>query len=104
MHRRVTAGRSGLTLLFPALVAFGIATGAFAQSSRSSLADDHVERRIAGILNAFHEETGLPGATIGYVLPDGTGNSVSVGFADKDREIPMRDDHRLMAGSTGKTF
>ncbi len=104
MHRRITPGISRLKLLFLASMSLIISTGAFAQSTRSSLADDHVEQRIAGLLNAFHKETGLPGATIGYVLPDGTGNSVSVGFADKDREIPMRKDHRLMAGSTGKTF
>lgn len=104
MHRHIIAGRSSLWLLFLGSVSFSIATGTFAQSTRSSHTDDHVEQRIAGILNAFHKETGLPGATIGYVLPDGTGNSVSVGYADKDRDIPMREDHRLMAGSTGKTF
>ena len=76
----------------------------FAQSSQPSLDSNQVQTRIDAILNDFHKTTGLPGATIGYVLSDGTGGSVSVGLADKEKRISMRADHRLMAGSTGKTF
>ncbi|UCD74971.1 MAG: beta-lactamase family protein [Phycisphaerales bacterium] len=60
--------------------------------------------QIEAILAAFHERAGFPGATIGYVLPDRTAGSVSVGVAFKKTGRAMTGDDRMMAGSTGKTF
>lgn len=63
-----------------------------------------VQDRLQAVLVAFHERGEFPGATIGYVLPDATSGSVSVGFAFKETQTPMTARHRMMAGSTGKTF
>ncbi|MHC4991409.1 MAG: serine hydrolase domain-containing protein [Planctomycetota bacterium] len=63
-----------------------------------------VEGKIRAILGEFHERAGFPGATIGYVLPDGEVGSVSVGVAFRENGVPMEAEHRMMAGSTGKTF
>ncbi len=63
-----------------------------------------IEATLQATLDAFHEAGGFPGATLGYVLPDGTSGSVSVGVASKETNTPMSATHRLMAGSTGKTF
>jgi len=61
---------------------------------------------IRPLLAAFHERAGFPGATIGFVLPgDGSEHgSVSVGLAFKETGERMTAEHRMMAGSTGKTF
>ncbi len=59
---------------------------------------------IEAVLTDFHQSAQFPGGTIGYVLPDGTAGSVSVGLAFEETQIPMDGDHRMMGGSTGKTF
>jgi D-alanyl-D-alanine carboxypeptidase len=46
----------------------------------------------------------LPGATVGFVLPDGRSASVSTGFADVATKTALRPSDRLLAGSIGKTF
>lgn len=46
----------------------------------------------------------VPGAQAAVVLADGQLLTVAVGLADRDAEIPMPIDGRLLAGSTGKTF
>ncbi|MCZ6835850.1 MAG: serine hydrolase [Planctomycetota bacterium] len=60
--------------------------------------------KIKALLNEFHEAGKFPGASIGFVLPDGTNDSVCVGLAFKETDTAMTSEHRLMAGSTGKTF
>jgi D-alanyl-D-alanine carboxypeptidase len=50
------------------------------------------------------ERVGFPGATIAFVLRDGTPGATAVGFADVEKKIPMRPSDRLFSGSTGKTF
>ena len=46
----------------------------------------------------------FPGATSAFVLPGGRSGSVAVGFADLERQLPMRPENRMPAGSIGKTF
>ena len=46
----------------------------------------------------------FPGATVGFVLPDGRSASVSVGAADLQTKRPLKPSERLLAGSIGKTF
>ncbi len=65
----------------------------------------NVEAVVRGVLAEFYADgTRFPGATIGYVLKDGTAGSVSVGLADVETERQMTADDRMMAGSTGKTL
>lgn len=63
-----------------------------------------VEEAIESVLHSFQDRAGFPGGAIGYVLSDGTYGSVSVGLADRDANVEMNADHRLCAGSVGKTL
>ena len=55
-------------------------------------------------LNELHQAASFPGATIGFVLPDGRSASVSVGLADVENRIPLKPTDRMLAGSIGKTY
>ena len=46
----------------------------------------------------------FPGATVAYVLPDGTIGEVASGFADLETKEPMTTKSRMLAASVGKTF
>jgi D-alanyl-D-alanine carboxypeptidase len=46
----------------------------------------------------------FPGATVGFVLPDGRSGSVSTGFADLETRTPLKPSDRMLAGSIGKSF
>jgi D-alanyl-D-alanine carboxypeptidase len=55
-------------------------------------------------LNELHQAASFPGATLGFVLPDGRSGSVSVGLADVEHKIPLKPTDRMPAGSIGKTY
>lgn len=55
-------------------------------------------------LNELHKSASFPGATIGFVLPDGRSGSVSVGLADVENKTPLKPTDRMLAGSIGKTY
>src|SRR5689334_17440233 len=59
---------------------------------------------LAENLKSLHEAASFPGATLGFVLPDGRSGSVSVGTADIENKIPLRPNDRMLAGSIGKTY
>ncbi len=55
-------------------------------------------------LNQLQAEQGFPGATAAVALGDGRLIKIATGMADVERGIAMTPDHRLMGGSTGKTY
>lgn len=55
-------------------------------------------------LAELHKAASFPGATIGFVLPDGRSGSVSVGLADVESKKPLKPTDRMLAGSIGKTY
>jgi len=55
-------------------------------------------------LNVLHAAGSFPGATIGFVLPDGRSSSVSTGVADVENKVPLKPTDRMLAGSIGKTY
>jgi D-alanyl-D-alanine carboxypeptidase len=59
---------------------------------------------LAEKLKSLHEAASFPGATLGFVLPDGRSGSVSVGTADIENKIPLKPNDRMLAGSIGKTY
>lgn len=63
-----------------------------------------IAERLRPILEAFQARSGFPGGGIGFALADGTIGALAVGMADVENAVPMRIDHRLPAGSAGKTF
>lgn len=60
--------------------------------------------RLQTELEAFVRESGIPGATLAVILPDGRVLPIAAGLADREESIPMRPDHRLFTGSIGKTW
>ena len=55
-------------------------------------------------LRELHQTASFPGATLGFVLPDGRSGSVSVGVADVENKIALKPKDRMLAGSIGKTY
>lgn len=55
-------------------------------------------------LNELHAAATFPGATIGFVLPDGTSGSVSTGVSDVENKTALKPTDRMLAGSIGKTY
>lgn len=55
-------------------------------------------------LNELHKAASFPGATIGFVLPDGRSGSVSTGIADVEGHLALKSADRMLAGSIGKTY
>jgi D-alanyl-D-alanine carboxypeptidase len=55
-------------------------------------------------LDQFRAKVGFPGATIGFVLPDGRSGSVSTGVSDLSTKRPLVPGDLMLAGSIGKTF
>ena len=56
------------------------------------------------VIHKNQQEFGFPGATAAYILPDGTLETVAIGQADKERNIAMTTESRMLAASIGKTF
>jgi D-alanyl-D-alanine carboxypeptidase len=55
-------------------------------------------------LDQFRVAKGFPGATIGFVLPDGRSGSVSTGVSDLATKRPLTPTDLMLAGSVGKIF
>jgi D-alanyl-D-alanine carboxypeptidase len=55
-------------------------------------------------LDDLHKAGSFPGATLGFVLPDGRSGSVSAGLADVETRTPLKPTDRMLAGSIGKTY
>jgi D-alanyl-D-alanine carboxypeptidase len=62
------------------------------------------QQRLQSRLDELHEELGFVGATAAFVLADGQMGAAATGLADRERNIPMTPDHRMAAGSIGKTI
>ncbi|TAJ68855.1 MAG: class A beta-lactamase-related serine hydrolase [Phenylobacterium sp.] len=79
---------------------------ALAMSAAVARADDFATKLAAfqAALETSRQEIGFPGATAGFVLPDGRSGMVAVGVSDKATGRPMTPQDRMMSGSTGKTY
>ena len=55
-------------------------------------------------LNELHAGADWPGATVGFVLADGSAASVSTGLADVENRVALKPTDRMLAGSIGKTY
>ncbi|MGJ5621541.1 hypothetical protein [Sulfitobacter sp. MF3-043] len=51
---------------------------------------DDLLRQVQDMLYDFLTEYGFPGATVAYVLPDGSSSTVATGLADVEAAIPMK--------------
>jgi len=55
-------------------------------------------------LAELRKTSGFPGATVGFVLPDGRSGSVATGYSDVEKKIPMRPNDKMLSASIGKTY
>jgi D-alanyl-D-alanine carboxypeptidase len=65
---------------------------------------EKIRRSVKAKLDELHANAEFPGATVGFVLPDGRSGSVSAGLADVENKIPLKPADRMLAGSIGKTY
>jgi D-alanyl-D-alanine carboxypeptidase len=78
-----------------------------AQSLKTKAEDESLARILQKMQAGLDEarlSSKFPGATVGFVLPDGRAASVSTGFADLETKTRLKPSDRLLAGSIGKTF
>lgn len=74
------------------------------QSPSRSPAQGTLERELAAQLEAYRAATGVPGAVLGVVMPDGRVLAVAAGRSDTARGVAMQARDRLLMGSVGKTY
>ncbi|HVQ36727.1 MAG TPA: serine hydrolase domain-containing protein [Pyrinomonadaceae bacterium] len=55
-------------------------------------------------LTELYKAAEFPGATVGFVLPNGRYGSVAVGVSDLATKTPLNPRDRMLAGSIGKTY
>lgn len=70
----------------------------------SPQAPAQVVARVRAVFDSAVAAGGYPGATLGVVLPDGASFGLAAGWSDTVARVPMRADHLLLSGSTGKTY
>src|ERR1700693_984917 len=80
-----------------------VASLCVSSSTAGSLAPG-IQEAVRAQVEAIRKQDGFPGATIAFVLPDGTLGRTAVGYADLEHQVPMRSKDRMLAGSVGKTF
>ncbi len=73
-----------------------------ATETRTAVADK-VAKALSARLEQLVESGEVPGASAAVILPDGTQVTATAGYADKETKEPMTAEHRLFAGSIGKT-
>ena len=66
--------------------------------------DEPFDRRVCGLLGSLREANDLPGVSAALVLPDNETRTYAIGWADRELQVPMTPDTRMLAGSIGKTF
>jgi len=98
-----------LLVLVPGLLTHNgaSASGVFLDGESAQPNDDQISALRSSLqakLNELHQAASFPGATLGFVLPDGKSGSVSVGLADVEKKIALKPADRMLAGSIGKTF
>lgn len=64
----------------------------------------NLNEQLISELERLRAQHGFPGATLAYVLPDGSVGEVSCGFADMETKELMTTKSRMLAASIGKTF
>ncbi|HWS86072.1 MAG TPA: serine hydrolase [Pyrinomonadaceae bacterium] len=94
------------TLILAALL-FAHAARAHAQTAAPQGDGEHLARVVRAVqakLDEARARWNFPGATAGFVLPDGRSASVATGLSDLEAKTPLRPTDRMPAGSVGKTF
>lgn len=62
------------------------------------------QEAIPTTLTRWHQSASFPGATLGVVGADETARGFTVGWADRERKIPLKPTDQMLQGSVGKTY
>jgi D-alanyl-D-alanine carboxypeptidase len=89
-----------LLLMLPCLFSLLI----ILQPNPSTEAASDLSEEFQSALDAFQKQYGFPGATVAYVLQDGTAGVAATGVADIEAGTPMTVQSRMLSASLGKTF
>lgn len=65
---------------------------------------EQIVQKFQANLDELHDKLKFPGATAGFILPDGRFASVATGVADLQTKAPLKPTDKILAGSIGKTF
>ena len=63
-----------------------------------------LNEQIQAKLDSLQEALGFPGATLGFVLHDGSKYQLATGFSDLEENIKMKPTDIMFTGSQGKTY
>ena len=69
----------------------------------ATAAGERIAARCQPILDAIVEK-GVPGISVGLILPDGGELGLTAGYSFKEEELDLLPEHRLLLGSVGKTY
>ena len=65
---------------------------------------DNLVTELQKTLDRIQQEVNFPGITCAVILPDDCIIKLASGYSDSDKNINMKNTHRMFSGSTGKTF
>jgi D-alanyl-D-alanine carboxypeptidase len=63
-----------------------------------------LKRKLETKLTDLRKTGGFPGATFGFVLPDGRSGSVATGYSDVEKKISMQPNDKMLSASIGKSY
>ncbi len=93
--------------LYVALVCAGCATSATTKGARSSRPQTIPAEQLSSVqetLDTLVADRKFPGATLGFVLPDGRRGALVSGVSNKTTGRAMQPGDRMLLGSIGKTY
>ncbi len=64
----------------------------------------NLSRQVENTLHDIRREYDFPGITVAYTLPNNHIESIAIGFADLESQLPMTNKTRMLAASIGKSF
>lgn len=65
---------------------------------------EELTSQIAQLADSLYRNSDVPGFSLALVLPDKQVITLSKGFSDTEKKVPMLTEHKLLAGSIGKTI
>lgn len=89
------------------LLLFSLMAGhpGFAQEAvKSDQSLIQLDQKLQQELVRLQKQNNFPGATLGFVLPNGHLDSMAIGAADRERNTPMHPGDLMLSGSIGKTY
>lgn len=88
--------------LFIALTFFIVSSARF--YSQEVSIENTLETKLQSVVDSLTTASNYPGMVFSYVEPDGEVVSLASGYADLESQEKMTANHKMLSGSTGKTF